>query len=616
MIRWVLYASLVNLAFTINGQTFEFKTHYDQDETQIKEIITVNSSNNSLEGPYTKFHQNGQLAIQGTHNEGHPTGKWTYYYESGLRKSEGYFKNGKSDSTWIFFYENGNPKSKGVIDENKLSGKWAYYFEDGKIKHEGFYEAGNMVGIWNYFYENGVLKATTIYDGNEGYHTEYYPSGALKASGKKDQNTSIGEWAFYHEKDIIQSIGHFVNGKKEGEWKTYHKNGSLESAGSYLNGQKSGKWEYYHQDGSPLGSGVMMQDQMNGTWNMYFPDGTIQSSGSYVNGTGQVTDYFSNGQIASTGFLKEGIRDSIWFFYDLNGQLMGKAAYQNGNGIYEGYHPNGEIRISGTMKDALRVGEWKMYDETGKFTGTYHPIYDESPSPSAIEPEIIPADSILKYEASVSEYKYSKKEIRFFNPVVNEMKAWIIATNPAMTLLDKLPVSIERYKQERLGYELIYTWNRSPFFISRSQIGLHESYLNGHTFTLRQKFYSKEMPFGMLYFSHQAFGTFNMHQVKTQESGGFRQIYTSSMSENEVGYGLAVGWRWMLDAGEPGITFDAYLGVNIAKSTWNQQTIEDPAATLIFTELEGEPLSFPVSFGLNIGWAVTGDKKKKNKRRR
>jgi antitoxin component YwqK of YwqJK toxin-antitoxin module len=603
MMKWFGIFLLMMVASTTFGQTTEHRIYYDKENSQIKEIIHIKQPGNQLHGSYQMFHQNGRCGIEGVYKEGKADSLWNYYYESGSLKSTGYFTYGKADSIWTYYYENGNVKSSGYIVNGKLNGHWVSYYENNRIKNEGDYNLGIMSGRWTYYYEMGPIKATTIYSDELGDHKEFYASGRLKAEGKKNQHLSTGNWIYYYESGSIQSSGSYQNSLKEGTWEVFYPSSNLKAVGTYHEGKKTGEWKYFHQSGEPLGSGEMIDGQMNGDWKMYFPNGSIKRSGHYTVGTGQVKEYYSNGQVSVNGYLLGGKRDSLWSYFDTQGNLIGQAAYKEGNGEYEGYYPNGKLRISGFLDDDKRVGEWKMYNSDGEFTGTYHPIYEsnaiDNPKKSNNK-----RDSTNINDAAISEYKFKRKDIRFFRPIINEMDGWIFATNPFAMILDHLPVSIENYKQERLGHELQYRWNRDPFMVSDENINLNQVFLRGHSIYLRQKFYSREQPYGMIYLSHHLFGTINKQKIRTQEQGGFRELLMSEAQETLYGYGLTLGWRWMLDAGETGLTFDSYLGTTIARRTWEITKTEDITAVPILSDQDQEPLFFPLSFGINIGWAT------------
>lgn len=604
--------TIVVCSYSGYSQNLEKKTYYDQADSLVKEVISIDPISQKLAGLYKKYHQSGHLAISGYYSNNLPDSLWSFYFESGRIKTTGYYLMGKATGLWRSYYENGNKKSEGHFQNEKAQGEWKYYYENATIKKQANYREGTEIGKSIYFYETGPIKATTSYDSNGmGKHFEYYLSGQKSAEGQKDGPYSTGQWSYYDQEGNISSAGRYAKGKKEGTWISYHANGNISSEGKYIEGFKTDNWKYFHQDGSPMSEGQMKNNQQDGSWNVYTAAGDLQSKGTYQEGTGRVTTFHPNGQIASTGYMKTGLMDSSWNYFDQQGDKFARAYYKLDTGDYEGIFPDGSLRIKGEMLGNKRIGEWTIYGENGAVTGTYHPYYNARGSYGLTSTT---TPSSTDFNATKSPYRYQNKVNRYFDEVVNEFNAWIVSSNPLLFVLDRIPLSIEYYHQQRLGYEMIYHHNRSPFTFNDSNIDIEDLYSVGHSLSLRQKFYSKAKRLGMYYFGHQVFTKYLKHGVETQEIDGFRNIITSTASESVFSYGWMIGWKFMQDAGEPGLSIDAYLGANIGVRAFNFTEINDERAYRSFSELNQEPLAVPLSFGLNIGWAF--EQKKKKKRRK
>ncbi len=601
------------IAFSfVFGQQQKKTSYYDIRKSSIKEEITLNPITKNLEGPYVKYHQNGKLAISGYYSDNLPDSTWVFYFESGSIKSKGQYKNGDASGFWKTYYENGNVKNKGGFINANQAGKWSYYFENGNLKLNAEYKNGAEINNWTYYFESGPLKANTRYDDSSiGQHTTYYYSGEIASEGSKKGLSSEGNWTFFYKNGAIKSSGNFLNGKKEGEWIYYYQNGQIQAQGSYHIGKKNNEWYYFHENGSLESKGLIEEDLRDGEWTVYNEKGQVQSISQYRMGTGPFISYHQNGQVASTGFMKDGLMDSSWVYFDSDGNKIGIASYSTNIGTFTGLDQNGSKRVSGILSGAKKIGEWTIYDRKGTITGTYHPYYDQKQikqnkrdTTASIE-----ASQTIFY-ATKSDYGYHNRINRYFDEVINEFDGWILSSNPLLFLINRLPVSVEYYQQERLGYELIYEHLRSPFSFDNDIIGIEEVYYKGHSFSFRQKFYSKASEAGMYYFGHQVKSEILQYGVKTQERTGFRNILTSTASENTFTYGWMLGWKVMKDAGDTGLSIDAYTGINIGISSWQLQKINDEPATSIFLQYESEPLIFPVSFGLNIGWTYEKSRKK------
>ena len=87
--------------------------------------------------------------------------------------------------------------------------------------------------------------------------------------------------------------------------------------------------------------------------------------------------------------------------------------------------------------------------------------------------------------------------------MINEYKGIIVGTNPLAVFIGQLPVSVEYYIEERLGYEFQATILRDPFFKPASDVKVNKVYDRGFNLSVRQKFYHPEGSFGMFYFGHE-----------------------------------------------------------------------------------------------------------------
>lgn len=81
-------------------------------------IATFN--NNVLEGTYTTWHENGNIADSGELSSNAKTGLWKTWYTNGILESEGTYTAGFTDGTWKWFHENGQPSTVEVYESGKL----------------------------------------------------------------------------------------------------------------------------------------------------------------------------------------------------------------------------------------------------------------------------------------------------------------------------------------------------------------------------------------------------------------------------------------------------------------------------------------------------------------
>ena len=82
--------------------------------------LKTNFKNNMLEGPFFKWHQNGQLSDSGMMQQNLKTGLWKSWYSTGQTESVCYYVDGVPDSVWQWFHHNGKPSTIEVYRKNKL----------------------------------------------------------------------------------------------------------------------------------------------------------------------------------------------------------------------------------------------------------------------------------------------------------------------------------------------------------------------------------------------------------------------------------------------------------------------------------------------------------------
>jgi antitoxin component YwqK of YwqJK toxin-antitoxin module len=88
-----------------------------------EEKIMINV-NETEDGPYTEYWDNGNMMVEGNYKDGKPQGIWTEYYEDGQKHSEGGFKDGKRDGDWkVWVWECYATKNKDCLKEFHIT-KW------------------------------------------------------------------------------------------------------------------------------------------------------------------------------------------------------------------------------------------------------------------------------------------------------------------------------------------------------------------------------------------------------------------------------------------------------------------------------------------------------------
>lgn len=609
--RILLTIALISIQSALLAQTFESKSYYDVEQTKLKEIITLRSSDSTLTGPYYSYFQSGSPRIKGYYIDGQPDSLWVYFFENGNKKSSGFFRKSSQMGLWDYFYESGALKASGMLAAGQKSGYWSNYFENGNEKSSGGYYKDLKEGIWNYFFEDRTVKAQAYYEAGDGLYKQFYPSGELRMEGMNKDGRSEGVWSYYYETEELEAKGAFKDGLRDSIWLYYHKNGQVSATGSYLKGKKNGKWTYYYENGQKSSEGILVEDQRDGQWNLYYESGEIKAKSAYSVGDGIFTEYYPSGKQKAKGEILNGKRHGKWIYFNEDGELDGEADFDQDKGVYTGYYPNESIKMKGPMEGEKRTGEWQLFNPDGSLAGVYRPIYEEArPVFRIAQPKDQSAGS--RSPVDKPEYLFKDNSIRYFKKGVNEFRAVIIGTNPAWVFLDEFPVSLEYYFQERLGYELQVVYHRAEFFKGVESLSFDETYSRGYTARFRQKFYSRESSLGLIYFGHQISISSLIHraQVIDQQTPPFgrRTIRTDEML---LAYGVFLGTRWMNVTRNPGFSIDAYVGVDFRYRQWELQYIDRQQFDPVFEDFDKSDFYLPFQFGLNFG-GVFSTKAKSN----
>lgn len=598
---------LLLMPLSSRAQQVPVITYYDDGTKSIHEHYhLVDSSTAVLHGQYRSFLPSGKLEIEGYYSYGKPDGIWSYYYESGGLKMRGPLKHGQNHGLWCYFFENGQLSMRGELRSNHRSGTWQYFYENGNIKSEGKFQDDRREGIWNHFYEDGSLKSQAFYRNDRGLHKDFYISGALKAEGLQHQGRMDSLWTFYHENGKIKAKGWYDKGLQEGHWVFYHENGMRSAEGPYIGGKQDGKWTYYHENGNLSSEGALRENEKEGYWRIFNEQGAFIGEGIFERSDGHYTEYYPSGKIRAEGPIEDGKNHGLWKYFYEDGHLEGECDFAHGSGSYTGYYKDGQIKMTGQIQDGVNVGIWKLYQGDGQLAGYYRPYYEKSRPVYRLVEE----SDTVRQDYTKPAYRFKNTKVRYFVPVVNEYRGFILGTNPFATLLGSLPIAAEYYIQERLGYELQVNILRDPFYKGGESADLNTVYSRGFDVALRQKFYSSEGDIGMFYFGHEVRLTFNNHLANVVDSTAQIQPFETTIKakETKFEYSLMIGNRWMTLYGERwrrnsvGITIDAFMGLGIGYRHYQEKFPAKAEYQEIFKSVNQSKFALSPRLGINIGF--------------
>ena len=596
--------------------------YYDSEKKVPKEIFQVAENNPKvLQGAYTAFYADGKTKIKGHYEHNVATGRWEYFYENGNPKMRGILQNNVNNGLWEYFYENGHLQMKGVVMDSTREGPWQFYFEKGSLKSEGNFLDGKRDDLWKYYYEDAKLKAEEDFKGDSSIYREFYASGRMKLMGKRINGQSEGKWTQYFENGLVKAEGNYEHDIRQGRWKFYHENGNLASTGDFLKGASVGKWTYYYENGKLSAEGAEKNGLKEGYWKLYQSDGDFKGEAIFNQGEGIYQEFYPDGTIKVKGNMANGVHQGKWQYYYQDGSLEGDAVFKDGKGTYYGYYHDGSLKMQGTIENGERTGVWKLFKPDGQLAGYYTSVYENN---EPIFKALRDSAENEKEEASKTaalnpEYLYRKRTLRYFKPRINELKSLIIGINPVALILYRLPVSLEYYMQERLGYELEIGLVRDPFFVISNRMEVNTPYQRGFFVGLKQKFYHEDTRSGMFYFGHRLGFDYINHDARIAEvnvvDGTLLTPPVTKVlaSEQRASYSVLLGTRLMKDtdiintritkdAPSPGLTFDLFGGIGIGYRFFDQYFTENKYQEIL-KDIPKSKVYFPIEFGATVGYA-------------
>lgn len=618
-------AYIISLALGILWSYFavaqqEVTLYYDKENQVLKEKFQVTEGNPQvLSGPYTAYYVNGQVKIKGSYHNNVATGWWEYFYENGKPKMRGTLQNNVYHGLWEYFYENGNLEMKGTVYDSIRQGYWQFFFEKGSLKSEGAYLSNKKNGLWKYYYEDSKLKAEEYFEGDASTYREFYASGNLKLEGKQINGLSEGIWRQYYESGHTKAEGNYKRGVRQGKWRFYHENGKLSSTGDFLDGSTVGKWTYYHENGGISAEGAEKNGLKEGYWKLYHSNGDFKGEAVFNQGEGIYQEFYEDGTLKVKGNMQNGVHQGKWEYYYEDGTLEGEAIFKNGKGTYHGYYRDGTLKMQGTIENGERKGIWQLFKSDGQLAGYYTSVYENNePVFRVLGKSSETSNPESSQTATLNpEYLYRKKSTRYFKPRINEFKSIIIGINPVGLIFDKLPLSIEYYMQERLGYELEAGIERNPFFVLDKDVETNTTYRRGFFLALKQKFYHTDTRSGMFYFGHRfGFDHVNHHanvaDIDSTRTLLYLPIDKVIAREQRFSYSVIAGTRLMKDSDvintritkdirSPGLTFDLFAGVGIGYRLFNKNYTQGKYDQMI-KKTPQTKIYFPLQFGATVGY--------------
>lgn len=148
------------------------------------------------DGDWRSWHENGQLAAEGSMKEGKRVGMWRTWHANGQLASKGSYRRGLRIQKWTYLDESG---ARDGGESGEYSAEFNTY-ADGTPESEGEYRYKHRHGVWRFFYPDGSLREEGAYHlgRRSGTWTLYWPEGGVMRSGEYERDERTGAWTFTH----------------------------------------------------------------------------------------------------------------------------------------------------------------------------------------------------------------------------------------------------------------------------------------------------------------------------------------------------------------------------------------------------------------------------------
>lgn len=262
----LLFFSLGNVSSAQNGANKEEPVEplNQVDENGLKQGVWVYFGKDQPEKGYP---MDGKIS-EGGFLDDRKDGVWIIYFKDGVTpRTQGTFKNNRPNGPFIKYHQNGQIKEQGTFSQKKYVDSLARFNAEGtKTYQASFNESGNEDGTVTYYHDNG--QPELIYTANNGKPngkaTRYWPNGDVKEEIVYAEDGSIAETSGVIEmtspvveiSDIDKDAKDAPKFKGEGDFepngynKVFNDDKELWMDGDFKNGQLwNGRLYVYDEDG-------------------------------------------------------------------------------------------------------------------------------------------------------------------------------------------------------------------------------------------------------------------------------------------------------------------------------------------------------------------------------
>jgi len=181
---------------------------------------TVNMIGPYMEGPYTSWHENGQMESTGSYRDDKKDGWWVTWHGNGYLKKEGQFGFGDSVGTWITWHENGQRAEEVTYRKSMKHGCYFTWHPHGGVSKALYYKHDKLHGLCRWRNSNGRLEKEQFYVEGKLLVTFYADNHRFFSHSEPGQYHNIEHdlWIEWGEGRTWFRVGKRIGGKNNGKW--------------------------------------------------------------------------------------------------------------------------------------------------------------------------------------------------------------------------------------------------------------------------------------------------------------------------------------------------------------------------------------------------------------
>lgn len=189
------------------------KSYYD--DGTLKSVLRY--ENEKLNGECFWYYANGKPLMHAFFKDNVKEGPFTRWHENGNLMEDGYYKNGEFDSIYHSYTLAGILASEEHYKDGLLNGDFKKWYENGQVFQDGQYVDDMMDGSWLLFYPDGSMAAKAEFDYGTGTQTSYDQSGYKCLVTNYKDNLKHGREYYYNPDGTLTQVLIYEEGEVVGE---------------------------------------------------------------------------------------------------------------------------------------------------------------------------------------------------------------------------------------------------------------------------------------------------------------------------------------------------------------------------------------------------------------